>query len=77
MFMFPACFGFLLSFYTNPWIAESGYGAAFGEMAAISVVVLLMWVPFYIWGGSIRRATLKWHVVSDLIRWDEDREVGE
>jgi low affinity Fe/Cu permease len=67
----------LLSFYTNPWIEKSGYAAAFGEMAGISAFVLFIWVPFYIWGGRLRPMTLKWHVVSNLIRWGKDREVGE
>jgi len=72
-----ACFGFLLSFYTNPWIAKSGYAGAFGAMAGISAFFLLMWIPFYIWGRSIRRATLRWNVMTKLIGWNEDREVGE
>ena len=72
-----ACFGFLLSFYTNPWIAKSGYTGAVGAMAGISGVVLLMWVPLYIWGRQIRMATLKWRLVQNLIGWDKDRETGE
>ena len=75
--MNTACFGFLLSFYTNPWIAKSGYAAAFGEMAAISGAVLLMWIPFYLFGSHLRHATLKWHVLTTLVGWSEDREVGE
>lgn len=33
---FKSAFGFLLSFYTNPWIAESGYSRAFGAMVGSS-----------------------------------------
>ncbi|TKX18294.1 MFS transporter-like protein 171 [Elsinoe australis] len=74
---FKSAFGFLLSFYTNPWIAKDGYANAFGAMAGIAGVVILMWVPFYIWGRQIRVATMKWRVMTHLIGWDEDREVGE
>lgn len=72
-----ACFGFLLSFYTNPWIAQAGYSGSFGAMAGISGAVLIMWVPFYIWGKKIRQATMKWYVLTNVIGWSEDREVGE
>jgi len=72
-----ACFGFLLSFYTNPWIAKMGYAKAFGTMGAISGAVLILWVPLYFWGRRIRIATLKWGIIQNLIQWDKDREVGE
>lgn len=74
---FKSAFGFLLSFYTNPWIAESGYERAFGAMAGISGVVLLGWVPLYFFGGVIRHATWKWRFIQKLAHWHEDREVGE
>lgn len=73
---FKSCFGFLLGFYTNTWVAESGYAAAYGEMAAIAVGCLLLWIPLYIWGKKIRQATLAWRVMK-FVRWDADREVGE
>lgn len=69
-------FGFLLSFYTNPWINESGYQNAYGAMAGIAASVLLMWVPFYLWGKKIRHVTWHWPLIS-CIHWDDDREVGE
>jgi hypothetical protein len=72
-----AAFGFLLSFYTNPWIAGSGYQNAFGAMAGISAAVLLMWVPFFIYGKKIRHASLNWPVVKNTVKWNLDREVGE
>jgi hypothetical protein len=72
-----AAFGFLLSFYTNPWIAQDGYSRAFGAMAGISGAILILWIPFYIYGKRIREASLKWPVMKELIRWDLDREVGE
>ncbi|KAK3337295.1 major facilitator superfamily domain-containing protein [Cercophora scortea] len=73
---FKSLFGFLLSFYTNNWIAESGYQNAYGVMAAISAVIILMWVPLYIWGKQIRHASWTWPVIS-YIHWNIDREVGE
>ncbi|KPM40653.1 hypothetical protein AK830_g5891 [Neonectria ditissima] len=73
---FKSMFGFLLSFYTNPWINVSGYHNAFGAMAGISALVLVMWIPFYFWGKKIRHATWHWPVIS-YIHWDDDREVGE
>lgn len=73
---FKSAFGFLLSFYTNPWIQESGYVNAYGAMAGISAAVLIFWIPLYIWGKRIRYATWHWQVTS-YVHWDEDREVGE
>ncbi|KKY16834.1 putative mfs transporter [Phaeomoniella chlamydospora] len=74
---FKAAFGFLLSFYTNPWIDAAGYKNAFGAMAGISAGVLILWIPLFIWGKRIRMATMEWKLVKTVIRWDEDREVGE
>lgn len=73
---FKSLFGFLLSFYTNTWVAQSGYQAAYGTMAAISAAVLLGWVPLYLWGKRVRHATWQWPVVS-YIHWSDDCEVGE
>ena len=73
---FKSAFGFLLSFYTNPWVDQHGYNVAYGEMAAICGGVLLFWIPFFIWGRKIRRATLSWPMMK-YVRWDVDREVGE
>lgn len=74
---FKSAFGFLLSFYTNPWIEESGYLNAFGAMAGISGGVMIMFLPFYFFGKQIRHATWKWAFVKRLAHWNEDREVGE
>lgn len=46
-------------------------------MAGISGAVLIGWIPFYIWGKNIRLATFRWRVMTKLIGWSEDREVGE
>ncbi|KAH7023400.1 major facilitator superfamily domain-containing protein [Ilyonectria destructans] len=73
---FKSMFGFLLSFYTNPWINISGYQNAYGAMAGIAASVLVMWVPFYLWGKKIRHVTWHWPLIS-YIHWDDDREVGE
>ncbi|KAL1636379.1 hypothetical protein SLS58_009872 [Diplodia intermedia] len=74
---FKSAFGFLLSFYTNPWIARDGYERAFGAMAGISGAVLLGWIPFYLFGKRIRHATWQWGFVRKMAHWDQDREVGE
>lgn len=74
---FKAAFGFLLSFYTDPWIDESGYQNAFGTMAGIAGVVLVCWIPFFVWGKQIRHRSLEWRIVRGAVRWDQDREVGE
>lgn len=71
-----ALFGFLLSFYTNPWVEQSGYLNAYGAMAGISAAVLILWVPLYVWGRNIRHVTWSWPVIS-YVHWSEDREVGE
>ncbi|KAI5465860.1 major facilitator superfamily domain-containing protein [Mariannaea sp. PMI_226] len=73
---FKSMFGFLLSFYTNPWINTSGYQKAYGAMAGISAAILILWIPFYIWGKRIRNITWHWRLVS-FVYWDDDREVGE
>ncbi|KAK7514488.1 major facilitator superfamily domain-containing protein [Phyllosticta citriasiana] len=74
---FKSAFGFLLSFYTNPWINKDGYERAFGAMAGICGAVILGFVPLYFYGKRIRHATWKWRIVRSLVHWDQDREVGE
>lgn len=71
-----ALFGFLLSFYTNPWVDTAGYQNAYGTMAGIAAIILILWVPLYIWGGRVRHITWGWPVFRN-IDWDSDREVGE
>lgn len=73
---FKSLFGFLLSFYTNPWVESAGYQNAYGAMAGISAAVIVLWVPLYVWGRRIRSATWSWPVIS-YIHWSGDREVGE
>jgi hypothetical protein len=73
---FKSLFGFLLSFYTNTWVEQSGYIGAFGTMAGISGAVIFMALPLFLWGKEIRRATWGWKVIS-YIHWSDDREVGE
>lgn len=72
----PALFGFLLSFYTNPWVNNSGYQNAYGTMAGIASCILILWLPLYFWGKNVRHATWHWPVIS-YIHWNDDREVGE
>ncbi|KAJ5746508.1 major facilitator superfamily domain-containing protein [Penicillium odoratum] len=73
---FKAAFGFLLFFYTNPWIAKDGFLTSTGAMAGILGAVILGGIPMYIWGKQIRHSTLRWRVM-DIVRWNEDRETGE
>ncbi|KAH8597367.1 major facilitator superfamily domain-containing protein [Bisporella sp. PMI_857] len=69
-------FGFLLSFYTNPWIDKVGYISAYGTMAAIAFFVLALSAPLYIFGHRINSASWKWRIVKYVL-WNKDREVGE
>ena len=71
-----AAFGFLLSFYTNPWIDSAGYVNSFGALAGICAAVLIFWIPFYFWGKHIRVWSLGWRVMRG-VHWGADREVGE
>jgi hypothetical protein len=69
-------FGFLLSFYTNPWIAKMGYSRAYGTMAGMSAAIIMLWVVFFYYGKRIRVAVhdakyLQW------VQWNIDRESGE
>lgn len=73
---FKSIFGFLLSFYTNPWVDDAGFMDAYGSMAGIAAFVILGWIPLYIWGSRIRRATLSWPALR-FVKWSVDREVGE
>ncbi|KAK1637438.1 hypothetical protein BDP81DRAFT_317979, partial [Colletotrichum phormii] len=57
---FKAVFGFLLSFYVNVWVQESGYLSVFGTLAGISAAVFLSTIPFYSFGDRMRQATWKW-----------------
>ncbi|KAJ4989591.1 hypothetical protein SVAN01_04968 [Stagonosporopsis vannaccii] len=72
-----SAFGFLLSFYTNPWVNKAGYLNAYGAMAGISGGLLILGMPFFIWGARIRSATWKWAPIRKFVHWDADREVGE
>ncbi|KAL6689968.1 major facilitator superfamily domain-containing protein [Trichoderma pleuroticola] len=69
-------FGFLLSFYTNPWIKRVGYSIAFGTMASIIGVVLLAGIPFYFLGKVIRHTSLRRQALR-FVLWNKDRELGE
>jgi hypothetical protein len=71
-----SCIGFLLSFYTNPWIDAVGYLNAYGTMAAISAAILLFVIPLYMYGKRIRHSTWEWRVVK-WVHWHDDRETGE
>lgn len=73
---FKSLFGFLVSFYTNTWVEQAGYQNAFGAMAGIAAIVIIMGGPLFVWGKRVRQATWEWKVIS-YIRWSDDREVGE
>jgi hypothetical protein len=74
---FKSAFGFLLSFYTNPWVQQSGYLNAYGAMAGISGFLLVQFVLFYFFGHAIRTKTWHWALIRTFVHWDDDREVGE
>lgn len=74
---FKSAFGFLLSFYTNPWVDEAGYARSYGAMAGISGGLLSLGAIFFFFGKSIRRYTWHWGYVRRLAHWADDREVGE
>ncbi|KIX08714.1 uncharacterized protein Z518_03371 [Rhinocladiella mackenziei CBS 650.93] len=74
---FKACFGFLLGFYTNPWVQQDGYLGAFGAMGGIEGAILLGFVPFYFWGSYWRRMSWNWPFIRRIVHWADDREVGE
>ena len=73
---FKSMFGFLLSFYTNPWIAQMGYTKAYGTMAGIAAAILILWIPLFFYGKRVRVAV---HHASYMqwVKWDDDRESGE
>lgn len=71
-----SAFGFLLSFYTNPWIEQTSYLDAYGAMAGIAAAILLLGFPLYFFGKTIRQVTWHWRAVQ-FVHWEDDREVGE
>jgi hypothetical protein len=73
IFGYKSAIGFILSFYTNPWITAEGYLNAYGEMAGIAGFFFLLVIPMVIWGKSIRRSSLRWRATS-YIRWHKDRD---
>jgi hypothetical protein len=42
-----AAFAFLVGFYTNQWIAENGYAAVFGTLAAIVFAWHALAIPVF------------------------------
>jgi MFS family permease len=70
---YKAVVGFLFSFYTNPWIMEQGYMDAYGEMAGITALVVIFFVPFLFYGKTLRQKSLTWKATR-YIRWNQDRD---
>jgi MFS family permease len=70
---YKAAIGFLLSFYTNEWVARQGYQNAYGEMAAISAGLILFFLPLYYFGKRIRVSSLNWRA-TQYIKWHADRD---
>jgi hypothetical protein len=70
---YKSAVGFLLSFYTNEWIAGQGYQLAYGEMAGISAALFIGVVPLYFFGKDIRQSSLGWRATK-YIKWDQDRD---
>ncbi|PYH91160.1 MFS general substrate transporter [Aspergillus ellipticus CBS 707.79] len=73
---FKSAFGFLLSFYTNPWVDLEGYTLAYAEMACISGVIIALSAVFFFWGKWIRYRSWKWRVMEKYAHWGADRETG-
>jgi hypothetical protein len=71
-----AAFAFLIGFYTNQWIAEDGYAAVFGTLAAIVFAWHALAIPLFFWGKGLREKSLQWRIMS-LVNWNADRETGE
>ncbi|KAG9230816.1 MFS transporter [Amylocarpus encephaloides] len=70
---FKSLIGFALSAYTNVWIAQQGQMMAFVEMGIITLFVLLLAVPLFVWGARLRRWSLGWRCVR-FVDWDRGRE---
>ncbi|RDW80765.1 MFS general substrate transporter-7 [Coleophoma crateriformis] len=70
---FKSILGFGLSAGTNTWIAGSGIFLASTEWAIISGGTLLLAVPMFYYGKSLRKSSLKWRAIQ-FVRWAEDRE---
>ncbi|CAK7219707.1 hypothetical protein SBRCBS47491_003938 [Sporothrix bragantina] len=58
----------VLALYTKNWQTATGVQNAFGEMVAIQYFVLLMAIPFYIYGRRIRQWTTTFGPMSKLQR---------
>ncbi|KAL4955796.1 major facilitator superfamily domain-containing protein [Aspergillus filifer] len=52
--------GMLLSLYAADWISRQGPAAVFGEMTVIQAASLLLAVPLFFWGPSLRAKTSKY-----------------
>jgi len=56
--------GFGFSYGVIPWVSGSGYQSAFGTMAGINSGIMLLGVPLYYFGRTIRRKTANWKVIA-------------
>lgn len=70
---FKAAIGFILSFYTNVWVAQEGYVNAFGEFAGITTAFLLFVFVFIFWGKKLRTKAAEWPQIR-FIKWSQDRD---
>ncbi|KAJ0416720.1 major facilitator superfamily domain-containing protein [Aspergillus carlsbadensis] len=52
--------GMLLSLYAADWIARQGEAAVFGEMTAIQVASIVVAIPLFFWGRSLRAWTARY-----------------
>jgi len=74
---FKSAFGFLLAFYTNPWVGEASCSLTYSTMAGIPGGLISLGVIIYFFGKWIRRATGHWRYDRKLAHWNDDREVDE
>ena len=52
--------GMLLSLYAADWIGRQGAAKVFGEMTAIQGVSVVVALPLFIWGETLRGLTARY-----------------
>jgi hypothetical protein len=53
-------------------VADQGYLAAFGQMAAISFGVIVFWIPMYYFGKKLRYTSAEWRVLKWATTWSDE-----
>ena len=57
-------FGFGFSYGVTPWVRGSGFARAFGTMVGINAAIILLGVPLYYFGKTIRHKSAMWKVIA-------------